>query len=104
MSKYILNLSNKEMKDIGFKYDFYLQEYVYEFPVFKHNGKTVLVSKLWVNDENFEVTVNVYNENGRPYPSYYNRQYGKSKVVEIIDKNIEKELKKLGAQKRKEER
>lgn len=103
-NKYILNLTNKEMKDIGFRYDFYLQEYVYEFPVYKYGRKSTLICKLWVNEENYEVTTNVYDENDKPYPSYYNREYGKSKVVDIIDKNIEKELKKLGAQKRKEER
>ena len=102
-SKYILKLNNEEMKDIGFKYDFYLQEYILEFPVFKYGRKPTIICKLWINEENFEVTTNVYDENGRLYPSYYNRQYGKSKVVEIIDKNIERVIKKLKTKEKKGE-
>ena len=34
--------------------------------------------------------------NGNIYPSYYNREYGKSEVLPIIDKNIAREFRKLG--------
>ena len=92
---YKLHLSHKEMKDLGFHYDFGIEDYVYEFPVYRLNGKTQIVCKLGVDEETNQIWFNVYDTNHNLYPSYYNRTYGKSKIVPIIEKNIRLEIGKL---------
>lgn len=94
---YKLNITHPEMKSLGFHYDFQAQDYVYEFPVFKYNKKAVAICKLSIDEDTSEVYWAVYDANGNPYHSYYNRDYGESDVIKIIDKNITKELSKLGA-------
>ena len=95
---YILSLSKQEMKDLGFKYDFEIQEYIYKFPVYKSSKNEPLIfCKLGIDEENNKVFFNVCDLSGELYTSYYNREYGKPNfVVETIDRNIEKEFKKLG--------
>ena len=92
---YLLNLSLEEKKELGFRYDVSMEDYVYEFPVYKSNKKVSLICKLCVDDETGKILLNVYDINGNLYPSFYNREYGKSKIVSIIDKNIESKLKEL---------
>jgi hypothetical protein len=82
---------------MGFRYDIDLQEYTYNFPVYKSCGKTSLICKLWIDEESI-VHWKVCDVRGNTYPSYYNREYGKSEIVPIIDKNISRELKKIGAE------
>ena len=94
---YILSVNSTQMKELGFKYDFELQDYIYKFPVYKSQKKEPLVfCKLGVDDESKRVFFNVTNKDGTLYAPYYDRQYGKSMVVEMIDKNINKEFKNLG--------
>lgn len=93
--KYKLNLSTEKRKELGFHYDFSLEDYVYEFPVYKSNGITSLKCKLCIDDETGKILVNIYDMKDKLYASYYNRRYGKSKIVLIIDKNIKKKLKEL---------
>lgn len=94
---YILNITSQEMKDLGFKYDFELQDYIYKFPVYLSQKKEPLVfCKLGIDEETKKVFFNVCDTNGGLYTPYYNREYGKSKVVEVIDKNIRKEFTRLG--------
>lgn len=81
---------------IGFRYDTKLDEYVYEFPVYLCNGKPSIVCKLGIKEDTNEVWLNVCDVTGRTYPSYYVREYGNSKIIPIIDRNIEKELKRIG--------
>ena len=97
---YKLNISNQDMKQKGFRYDFLLQEYAYEFPVYKYNKKPTIVCKLGVDNDTNNIWFNVYDIKGNLYPPYYNREYGKSKVIDIIDKNITKEFRKLGIESR----
>lgn len=99
IDNYKLNLSHQEMKDVGFHYDFELEDYTYEFPVYKINNKASIVCKLGIDKETNKVWLNVYDINGNLYSSYYNRTYGISKIISIIDKNIQKELNRLGAKK-----
>ena len=99
MDKYILELSLEQKRKIGFHFDPILQEYVYKFPVYKYKNKPTIICKLGINEEINEVWFNVYKINGDLYTGYYNREYGKSKIYPVIDKNIIKELKKLGAKK-----
>lgn len=94
---YILSVNSAQMKELGFKYDFELQDYIYKFPVYLSKKKEVLVfCKLGVDEETKQIYFNVTNKDGTLYAPFYDRQYGKSMVVEVIDKNIKKEFKKLG--------
>ena len=94
---YILNINSTQMKELGFKYDFELQDYIYKFPVYKSKKNEPLVfCKLGIDEETKRVFFNICNVDGTLYTPFYNREYGKSKVVEVIDKNIKKEFKKLG--------
>lgn len=97
MKRYTLNLSYKQQKELGFRYDPKLNEYVYEFPVFLYKGKPNIVCKLGINNENNEIWYQVCDIKGYTYSTYYNRNYGTSKIISIIDRCIKKELQKLGA-------
>ena len=94
---YILSVNSTQMKELGFKYDFELQDYIYKFPVYKSKKNEPLVfCKLGVDEVTKQVYFNVCNTDGILYAPFYDRQYGESKVVEVIDKNITKEFQKLG--------
>lgn len=98
MNKYKLNLTDYEKKKIGFKYVGDLGIEAYSFPVFKHKHKPILYAQIWLDDNN-RVYSRVVDLNKKDYPSYTDRTFGNNEVVEIIDNNIEKELKRLGAKK-----
>ena len=104
MKRYTLDLSYKQQKEIGFKYDPKLDEYVYEFPVYLYKGKPNIVCKLGIKENNNEVWYNVCGIEGRTYSAYYVRGYGKNAVVTIIDRNIKRQLNKLGAKEIKEKK
>lgn len=104
MKRYTLDLSHKEQKELGFRYDSKLDEYMYEFPVYLYKGRPNIVCKLGINEDNNEVWYQVCDTEGRTYSAYYNRKYGKSKVIPTIDRNIKKQLNKLGAKEVKEKR
>ena len=94
---YRLYISKHEMKTIGFRYDYILKDYVYEFPVYKYGRKLVITCKLGVDLENYEVWFAVYDTKGTIYAPYYDKEFHKNNlVVEIVEKNIQKEFKKLG--------
>ena len=94
---YILSVNSAQMKELGFKYDYEIQDYIYKFPVYLSKKKEPLVfCKLGVDEGVKRIYFNVTNKDGTLYAPYYDRQYGKSMVVEMIDKNIQKEFKKLG--------
>ena len=104
MKRYTLDLSYKQQKEIGFRYDPKLNEYVYEFPVYLYKGRPNIVCKLGINENSNEIWYQVCNINGQTYFPFYVRSYGENKVVRIIDKNIEKQLRQLGAKRIKERR
>lgn len=94
---YILSVNSTQMKELGFKYDYELKDYIYKFPVYKSKKNEPLIfCKLGIDEETKRVYFNICNVDDTLYTPYYNREYGKSKVVEVIDKNIKKEFKKLG--------
>lgn len=95
MKKYILDLSHKEKKKLGFTYDRELNDYIYEYPVYLYKDKPTITCKVRINENN-EVCFSVHNSNGKIYSGYYAREYGKSDILPIIDRNIEKGLKKIG--------
>lgn len=104
MKRYTLDLSYKQQKEIGFRYDPKLNEYVYEFPVYLYKGRPNILCKLGIKEDNNEIWYQVCNTEGRTYHPFYVRSYGENKIVHIIDKNIEKQLRKLGAKRIKERR
>lgn len=94
---YRLYISKHEMKAIGFKYDCILKDYVYEFPVYKYGRKPVIICKLGIDQETYEIWFNVCSTNGVLYAAYYDREFHKNNlIVGIIENNIQKEFKKLG--------
>ncbi len=94
---YILSVNSTQMKELGFKYDFELQDYIYKFPVYLSKKKEPLIfCKLGVDEETKHIYYNVCNIDGTLYAPFYDRYYGKSDIVKIIDKNIKKEFKKIG--------
>lgn len=104
MKRYTLDLSHKQQKELGFRYDPKLDEYIYEFPVYLYKGRPNIVCKLGIKEENNEIFYSICDTEGRTYHSYYVRDYGKSNVVSIIDRNLRKQLNKLGAKEIKEKR
>ena len=98
---YILSVNSAQMKELGFKYDYEIQDYIYKFPVYlskKKEPEPLVFCKLGIDEETKKIFFNVCNSDGTLYTPFYNREYGKSKVVEFIDKNIKKEFKKLGVE------
>lgn len=94
---YILSVNSTQMKELGFRYDYEIQDYIYKFSVYKSQKKEPLVfCKLGVDEETRQIYFNVCNTDGTLYAPFYDRYYGKSDVVKIINKNITKEFKKLG--------
>ena len=65
-------------------------------------GRPNIVCKLGINEDNNEVWYQVCDTEGRTYSAYYVRGYGKNSVVTIIDRNIKRQLNKLGAKEIKE--
>lgn len=97
MMVYRLDMTLQKKKTLGFKYNRELNDYIYEFPVYRSHGKITLHAKVGVDEETNYIWVNVYDNDGKLYVPYYNRTYGKSNVIKIVDSNISKELVRLGA-------
>lgn len=94
---YKLDLTPQEMKTLGFRYDHSIDGFTYEFQVYRSHGKATLYCKIGIDEETKYVWFNVYDNEKKLYSPYYNRTYGKSNVVKIVDSNISKELVRLGA-------
>ena len=71
------------MKEIVFKYEFILQEYVYELPVYKYRNRPIVICKLGIKLDTFEVQYNVYDTNDNSYTAYYDREYSKKNKGEV---------------------
>lgn len=97
---YKLNLTTQEMKNAGFRYDMSSELYTYEFPVYKSKNKIVLWCKFAVEEESKQIRISVYDTNKKLYPAYYNGK-GQHRVIDVVDENIAKELKKIGVKETK---
>ncbi len=100
-AEYKLTLTKDQMRKIGFRYDFDVDDYVYKFPVQINKGVPLLFCKLGIFENSDDIWFNVYNADESLYHSYYDRNYGRNDIVKEIDKRILKELKKIGAKKTK---
>ena len=100
---YRLYISKHEMKTIGFRYDYILRDYVYEFPVYKYKKKPLITCKLGIDTDNYEVWFGVYDSKGTLYAPYYDREFSTNNLVlKVVEKNIKKEFKKLGVTEERE--
>ena len=94
---YVLELPIENQKEIGFRYDPDIDDYAYRFPVYKNDGEPFVYCKIWTDEGTNKVLYRVCNSNNTLYAGYYNTQYGANDINKIIDNNIVKGLKKLGA-------
>lgn len=90
---------NVDIKDLVFKFDFHRRNkdncLVYRFPVYKYNGKILIYGEFNIYDDDANTLhVNAFDINNNTY-DYNKTEYGKSKVVEAINKKINEELNKL---------
>ena len=101
----IKDYSKEFLQKHRFRYSSYLSEYgdevyTYKFPLISYNKTTTTECEISVSTITGVVNINVYNANTRElYSSYYNREFGKSKLIESIDMKIGKKLKELGIEK-----
>lgn len=97
-NQYKLDITKGKMKQLGFKYDHELDDYVYRFPVYEYNRVPVLFCKLGIDEETGYVWFNVYDNNGL-YMPYYNREYGNNSLIPDIEEAIQNEFKRFGVRK-----
>lgn len=101
----IKDYSKEFLQKHRFRYSSYLSEYgdevyTYKFPVTSYKKIITTECEISVSTITGVVNINVYNANTRElYSSYYNREFGKSKLIESIDMKIGKKLKELGIEK-----
>lgn len=93
--RYKLDITKEEMKKLGFRYDSEYDGYVYRFPVYKYNKIPILFCKIGIDEETKQVWFRVCDNNGL-YMSYYNEEYGRNKLVPLIEEQIEKEFSRIG--------
>lgn len=98
----INNSTIENIRNLGFRYSNSLSTdeekvYVYRFPVFKYKRKLMLECELTIEVNTNTIFVNVYNSNHSTYAPFYNNEYGNFEpLLEIVNKNILREFKKLG--------
>ena len=93
--RYKLDISKNEMKRLGFRFDYELDDYVYKFPVYRYGRIPVLFCKLGFYEETNNIWFNIYDNNGL-YIVYYNREYGKNAILSEIEEAISTEFNKIG--------
>lgn len=100
MTYRIKEFNEAYLKSKGFVYDYDLSFDVNvvlsrRSTVKKYNNKPILEVIITIASNN-QVTIDVYSTiTQTPYSAWYNRYYGKNKVVEQIDNYIKKECRKL---------
>ena len=98
------NPTIENIRNLGFRYSTLLSTdeekiYIYRFPVYKYKNKTVLECELTVGFDTNNIIINVYNSHHEIYTPFYNVEYGNFEpILDIVNKNINKEFKKLGVE------
>ena len=93
------NISNKlDLRTYGFKYDGI--EYRKQVCVYyqrERNGNKIphIFMKIIINKENDYFGYKIVTKQGDLYYPFYNRGYGRSSVIDVINVNIEREIKRL---------
>lgn len=87
----VKNITYQELKN---KFDFHMfdEQIVHKFPVYKYQGKTLIIGIFIFDEEENLIHINTEDcASGTFYP-YNKTEYGKSKVIEIVNSNIQKEI------------
>lgn len=84
---------------LGFRYKRSMSErgesvYEYVFPVYRYHTAIVLECRLLVISETGELTIDIFDSgsHGMYAPWYYDESGIHSKIIEVINNNIKKEL------------
>lgn len=95
-------VSLNEFISKGFKYDKRMSDdestcYYYRFPVYRYNSSNVIEAEFLLDIDYMTIVINVYESSSRGlYAPYYYYEYGNyDGIMEIINNNINKEIKKL---------
>ena len=92
--------STKNLKTIGFSLNKEASDgkrkcYSIRFPVVKYNEHASIEGEITVDSTNGNIFINVYDLKGNHYVRFYNHEYGNfDDILKIINKNIEKQLRK----------
>lgn len=86
------NITTKELLDYYFKrYD---GDIIYRFPVYKYNFKQLIFAEFLYDEDEHQIHIRVFDNNGNSY-NYNKEEYGKSKLVEVINKRILEKINKF---------
>lgn len=90
----VYKAKNVPYQELRNKFDFHRlgEQIVHRFPVYKYQGKTLIMGEFLYDEEENIIHINTTdNATGTFYP-YNKTEYGKSKVIEIINANLQKEI------------
>ena len=91
---------NFSTKDFRYNNDGYDAFYIHRFPIVKHNRITTLEGVITISAETGEGMIDVYDMNHNVYAPFYHINSGNfNPILEQIDSQINKELKRLGIKK-----
>lgn len=94
------DISPSNLKTLGFSYnkndsDNESKFYSIRFPVVKYNTHSSIEGEITVDTTSGNISINVYDLKGNHYIPFYNHEYGNfDDILEIIYKNINKQLRK----------
>ena len=95
--QYKLKVSKDKLCRLGFRYNKGLEGYSRTVEVYKYkNTVPMIYCRINVDEEDNRVWLIVCDDNDRLYAPYYNSEFGKNTIVDDIEKNISKELNRLG--------
>lgn len=95
------DITKQGMKELGFRYDYEVEDYAYKFPVYKHGKTPVVFCKVGITENTNNVWYGVYDISGL-YMPFYNREYGKNSIIPNIDSAILSKFQQLGIREVKE--
>lgn len=77
-------------------YDFRISmgEITNKFPVYKYKNRSLIYGEIIFDNVEHQIYIRAIDNNGNAY-SYNEEEYGKSDVVEIVNKNIWTKIKQL---------
>lgn len=82
-----------KLADFGFR-KLFGGEIVYRFPVYKYNDKPLIYAEFTYDSEENQIHIRAIDNKGNSC-NYNKEEYGKSKVIETINTEINKSLNKL---------
>ncbi len=87
---YIISVNNtRHLLDLGFKHD-ETEEYVYYFPVLRHEKITVLRGRIIAYTDTNKIQIDVIDNYFTPYAPFYNIECGNyDTIMKITLKNVQ---------------